>query len=78
MLLPPSRANRNKLASWTTQFKQRARELPRTPIPDHVRVYPDHVRVYEAIAAGDGAAASDAMRALVDLALEDTRHSMER
>lgn len=50
--------------SWTTQFKQRARALPRNPIPDHVRVY-------DAIAAGDGKAASDAMAALVELALED-------
>ena len=57
--------------SWTTQFKQRARALPRNPIPDHVRVY-------DAIAAGDGEAASGAMRALVELALEDTHSSMER
>jgi DNA-binding FadR family transcriptional regulator len=57
--------------SWTTQFKQRSRELPRNPIPDHARVY-------DAIAAGDGEAASKAMRALVDLALEDTRSSMDR
>jgi DNA-binding FadR family transcriptional regulator len=57
--------------SWTTQYKQRGRALPRNPIPDHVRVY-------EAISSGDGQAASDAMRALVDLALEDTRSSMER
>ncbi len=57
--------------SWTTQFKQRARALPRNPIPDHVLVY-------DAIAAGDAAAASAAMRALVDLALEDTRLAMER
>jgi DNA-binding FadR family transcriptional regulator len=56
--------------NWTTQFKQRARALPRNPIPDHARVY-------EAIAAGNGTAASEAMRALVDLALEDTRASME-
>ncbi|AGH49020.1 MULTISPECIES: FadR/GntR family transcriptional regulator [Sphingomonadales] len=56
--------------NWTTQFKQRARALPRNPIPDHVRVY-------DAIAAGDADAASDAMRALVDLALEDTRSSMQ-
>lgn len=56
--------------NWTTQFKQRARALPRNPIPDHARVY-------EAIAAGDGNAASEAMRALVDLALEDTRASMD-
>lgn len=53
----------------TTQFKQRRRELPRNPIPDHVRVY-------DAIAAQDPAAATDAMRVLVDLALEDTRVAM--
>lgn len=56
--------------SWTTQFKQRSRALPRNPIPDHVRVY-------DAIAAGDAAAASEAMEILVDLALDDTRSSME-
>ena len=56
--------------NWTTQFKQRARALPRNPVPDHVRVY-------EAIAAGDAVAASEAMRVLVDLALEDTRSAME-
>lgn len=54
---------------WTTQFKQRARALPRNPIPDHVRVY-------DAIAAGDPVAASAAMQLLVELALEDTRSSM--
>jgi DNA-binding FadR family transcriptional regulator len=57
--------------SWTTQFKQRARVLPRNPIPDHVRVY-------DAISAGDASGASEAMRALVDLALEDTQLAMER
>jgi DNA-binding FadR family transcriptional regulator len=56
--------------SWTTQFKQRARALPRNPIPDHVRVY-------DAIAAGDVDGASVAMQALVDLALQDTRAAME-
>jgi DNA-binding FadR family transcriptional regulator len=55
--------------NWTTQFKQRARALPRNPIPDHVRVF-------DAIVAGDGAGASDAMRVLVDLALDDTRSAM--
>lgn len=55
--------------NWTTQFKQRARALPRNPIPDHVLVY-------DAIAAGDADAASEAMRVLVELALEDTRSSM--
>lgn len=56
---------------WTTQFKQRTRELPRNPIPDHARVL-------EAIASGDADAAAEAMGVLVDLALEDTRSSMER
>ncbi len=55
--------------SWTTQFKQRARALPRNPIPDHVRVY-------DAIAAGDPVAANTAMRALIDLALDDTQLAM--
>lgn len=50
----------------TTDYKQRARALPRNPIPDHVRVY-------DAIAAGRPAAAVRAMRTLVDLALADTR-----
>ncbi|HKT75745.1 MAG TPA: FadR/GntR family transcriptional regulator [Sphingobium sp.] len=57
--------------NWTTQFKQRARALPRNPIPDHVRVY-------DAIAAGDSAAAAEAMGVLVDLALEDTASAMNR
>lgn len=56
--------------SWTTQFKQRSRALPRNPIPDHVRVY-------EAIAAGDAESAASAMNILVELALEDTRSAME-
>lgn len=55
--------------SWTTQFKQRQRALPRNPIPDHRRVL-------DAIAAGDAAAASEAMRVLVDMALDDTRAAM--
>ena len=55
--------------SWTTQFKQRSRALPRDPLPDHARVF-------DAIAAGDAEAASEAMRVLVELALEDTRSSM--
>ncbi|MCJ8157010.1 FadR/GntR family transcriptional regulator [Sphingomonas sp. LaA6.9] len=56
--------------NWTTQFKQRSRALPRNPIPDHARVY-------DAIAAGDGEAASAAMRVLIDLALEDTRSAIK-
>lgn len=56
--------------NWTTQFKQRSRALPRNPVPDHRRVF-------DAIAAGDAEAAGIAMRALVDLALDDTSRSME-
>ncbi|WP_066726631.1 FadR/GntR family transcriptional regulator [Sphingomonas pituitosa] len=55
--------------SWTTKYKQRARALPRDPVPDHIKVF-------DAIAAGDADAAAAAMRTLVDLALEDTRLSM--
>jgi len=55
--------------SWTTEFKQRSRALPRDPVPDHARVL-------DAIIASDPAGASAAMRALVDLALEDTRSAM--
>ena len=57
--------------NWTTQFKQRARALPRNPLPDHLRVY-------DAIAAGDAPGAGEAMRVLVELALDDTRGVMER
>lgn len=53
----------------TTRYKQRARELPRNPIPDHAKVF-------DAIVAGDAEAAGAAMRILVQLALEDTRSSM--
>jgi DNA-binding FadR family transcriptional regulator len=55
--------------NWTTQYKQRARALPRNPIPDHAKVY-------DAIAAGNGDAADAAMRVLVELALDDTRSAM--
>lgn len=55
--------------NWTTQFKQRARALPRDPIPDRRRVL-------DAIAAGDAEGARNAMSLLVDLALEDTAQTM--
>ncbi|WP_423606817.1 FadR/GntR family transcriptional regulator [Sphingomonas sp. MS122] len=55
--------------SWTTQFKQRTRALPRDPVPDHVRVG-------EAIIAGDADEAEAGMRVLVELALQDTRSVM--
>lgn len=57
--------------SWTTIFKQRKRRLPRDAVPDHRAVY-------EAIAAGDPAAARQAMIELIGLALEDTEHSLSR
>jgi DNA-binding FadR family transcriptional regulator len=56
--------------NWTTHYKQRARDLPRDPIPDHVRVF-------DAIAAGKPDDASAAMRVLIELALDDTRTVME-
>lgn len=56
--------------NWTTQFKQRSRTLPRDPVPDHARVS-------DAIAAGDQDAAEAAMRALIDMALDDTRSVMK-
>ncbi len=55
--------------NWTTQFKQRARELPRNPLPDHVLVF-------DAIAAQDVDGATRAMRTLVELALADTQDAM--
>jgi DNA-binding FadR family transcriptional regulator len=51
---------------WTTQFKHRTKALPRDAVPNHARVF-------DAIAAGDADAAEEAMRNLIDLALDDTR-----
>lgn len=55
---------------WTTIFKQRNRELPRDPIPDHRRVL-------DAIAAKDPDAARSATVTLLLLAQEDTNLSLE-
>lgn len=52
--------------SWTTQFKQRTRVLPRDPLPDHVAVY-------EAIRAQDPSRAQAAMAELLSLALQDMK-----
>ncbi|MDP1028027.1 FadR/GntR family transcriptional regulator [Sphingomonas sp. KR1UV-12] len=49
---------------WTTEFKQRRRQLPRNPLPDHVRVY-------EAIVARDADTARSVMVELLRLAIED-------
>jgi DNA-binding FadR family transcriptional regulator len=50
--------------SWTTKYKHRTRDIPRDPLPDHIRVH-------EAIAAGDAARAHAAMVDLLRLALAD-------
>jgi DNA-binding FadR family transcriptional regulator len=55
--------------NWTSEFKQRSRDLPRDPIPDHVAVY-------QAIANEDPQAAARAMGQLVQLALEDTAEAL--
>jgi len=56
---------------WTTIFKQRDRELPRDPMPDHWKVF-------DAIAASRPDQARQAMEKLVSLALDDTRAAIER
>lgn len=55
--------------AWTTIYKQRERELPRDPIPDHRRLF-------DAIAAADSSAAHQAMEELVRLARADTEVSL--
>jgi DNA-binding FadR family transcriptional regulator len=50
--------------SWTTRFKQRTKPIPRDPLPEHVALR-------EAIASRDPSFASEAMRELLRLALED-------
>ena len=57
--------------SWTTQFKQRARALPRNAISAHDAVY-------QAVADARPEAAAEAMHQLIAFALEDTRHAIER
>lgn len=54
--------------AWTTIYKQRERELPRNPIPDHAAVL-------ECIANADPQAARLAMTTLIRLALADTKMS---
>jgi DNA-binding FadR family transcriptional regulator len=52
--------------TWTTKFKQRRRQLPRNPVPDHVAVY-------RAIAAQDDEGARSEMSELLRLALSDMK-----
>ena len=52
--------------SWTTKVKQRSRQPPRDPLPDHVAVH-------EAIAAQDAERAHAAMSELLRHALHDIR-----
>jgi DNA-binding FadR family transcriptional regulator len=49
---------------WTTRYKQRARALPRNPLPEHRAVF-------NAIVSADADAASRAMTNLLSLALAD-------
>lgn len=56
--------------AWTTIYKQRKRELPRDPIPDHRALF-------DAVAAGDPRAARAAMAELIRLALIDTEISLQ-
>jgi DNA-binding FadR family transcriptional regulator len=50
--------------SWTTRFKQRNNRLPRDPLEDHIALR-------HAIASRDPGFASETMRELVRMALED-------
>jgi DNA-binding FadR family transcriptional regulator len=55
---------------WTTIFKQRRRRLPRDPVPEHRRLY-------AAITEGNAKRATEAARELIQLALQDTRSSLD-
>jgi len=50
--------------SWTTRFKQRTKPIPRDPLPEHLALR-------NAIASRDPEFASETMRELLRLALED-------
>ena len=54
--------------AWTTEYKQRGRDLPRDPLPFHVAVY-------DAIVSSDADSARMAMEVLVSSALEDVDFS---
>lgn len=56
---------------WTTLFKQRSGPLVRDPMPDHWRVF-------DCIAGGNPETARQAMKDLVNQALDDTRHEIEQ
>jgi DNA-binding FadR family transcriptional regulator len=53
---------------WSTIYKQRARDLPRDPMPEHWKVF-------DAIAAGRPDVARTAMEKLIGLALDDSLES---
>lgn len=55
---------------WTTIYKQRRHRLPRDPLPEHRKLY-------AAIAQGNSEGATQATKELIQLALEDTRRSIE-
>ena len=53
---------------WSTIYKQRARDLPRDPMPEHWKVF-------DAIAASRPDVARTAMEKLIGLALDDSLES---
>ena len=53
---------------WSTIYKQRARDLPRDPMPEHWKAF-------DAIAAGRTDMARTAMEELIGLALDDSLES---
>lgn len=55
---------------WTTIFKQRRSRLPRDPLPEHRKLY-------AAIVEGDAERAMQATGELIELALQDTKRSLE-
>ena len=56
---------------WTTVYKERKKELPRDPLPDHWKVF-------DAIASGGPEAARAAMTELVEMALHDTARALQQ
>lgn len=64
-------ASLGALVTWTTNYKHRIGVLTRDPIPDHARVL-------DAVEECDGNGATNAMRRLVEFALEDTQATIFR
>ena len=65
-----ARFERSATIHWTTVFKYRASKLPRDPLPEHRKLY-------GSIAEADADGAMKAAQELVQLALQDTRLSLQ-